>query len=301
MVDHLRSGRPSDIVCRLEEFRKSESFIRKAVLMTKNEPIPRVFEKSSNDPLVSVIIPCYNSETHVVEAIASVTAQSVDDLEILVVDDCSTDNSAAVVAELAAQDARIRLFLQPSNLGVGLARNRALMEVKGRYIAYLDADDYWLSNKLECQIAFMNEVGAGVCFTSYETIEEDGSLRNIVHVPSFVDYSRFLRNTITCSHTLLFDTEIVDKALLNMPDLRRGQDFATWLQVAKEGHIFYGLDKPLAKYRKSPGSLSSNKLKAIKRTWNIYRNVEHLSIPFAAWCQVWQLFYAVKKRIGRIG
>ena len=95
----------------------------------------------------------------------------------------------------------------------------------------------------------------------------------------------------------MFDTQIVNKELLVMPDLKRGQDLATWLTVARSGHVFYGLDLVLAKYRKSTGSLSSNKIKAIKRTWNVYRNVEHLSIPYAAWCQLWQMVHAIGKRM----
>lgn len=249
-------------------------------------------------PLVSVIIPCYNSAEHIEETLESVRAQTMPDLEMLVVDDCSSDGSAEVVQRVAARDSRVRLLRQPTNQGVARARNRALDQARGRYIAYLDSDDLWAPEKLERQIAFMAKCGIGACFTSYETIEQDGAHRNFVHVPRSITYRQFLKNTVTCSHSLLFDTYCVDRSLLVMPDIRRGQDFATWVQVMKAGHTFFGLDEPLAKYRKCPGSLSSSPLTSVRRTWNIYRRVERLSIPYAAYCQAWQLYHAIIKRIG---
>lgn len=248
-------------------------------------------------PLVSVIVPAYNSERHIASTIESVLAQTMGDLEALIVDDASDDGTVGIVREIAERDFRVTLMVQPENTGVALARNRALNAARGRYIAYLDSDDLWLPKKLENQIAFLTEVGAGACFTSYETIEEDGTHRNYVRVPARIGYRQFLKNTVTCSHTLLFDTEIIDRSLLVMPDIRKGQDFATWLQVMKAGNDLYGLDEVLAKNRKRPGSLSSDKLAAVKRTWNIYRNVEHLSVPYSAYCQFWQLFHAIKKRV----
>lgn len=250
----------------------------------------------NDDPLVSVIIPSFNSANYIAETINSVLDQTVGSLEVLVIDDASTDETVSIVRALSIADGRIELMVQAENKGVALARNRALEVARGRYIAYLDSDDLWMSKKLERQLTFMKRAGVGACFTSYETIEEDGTHRNVVHVPESIDYKGFLKNTITCSHTLLFDTEKVDKSLLVMPNLRRGQDAATWLQVLKAGHRLYGLDEVLAKNRKRTSSLSSKKLTAIKRTWNLYRNVEHLCLPYAFYCQFWQLFHAVMKR-----
>ena len=251
---------------------------------------------SAASPLVSVIVPAYNAEDYVGRALASITSQTVDDLEIVAVDDASSDGTAAELAAAAERDRRITVVTQQVNRGAAAARNRALSMARGAYIAYLDADDEWLPTKLERQISFMERTGAGACFTSYETIERDGSHRNVVHVPASIGYDQFLKNTITCSHTLLFDTRVVDRALLVMPDLRRGQDAATWLAVMKAGHRLHGLDECLARYRKAPGSLSSSKIKAVRRTWNLYRRVEGLSLPYAAYCLCWQLFHALLKR-----
>ena len=255
--------------------------------------------KQNSAPLVSVIVPCYNSADHIYETLESILSQTFDNLEVIVVDDCSTDDSVAVAKQVQASDPRVRLYVQPSNGGVAKARNLALSKARGRYIAYLDSDDVWMPEKLDRQLTFMRKNGYGACFTSYLNVSEDGTMHNVVHIPCELDYKHLLKNTVTCSHTVMFDTLIVARSLLVMPDLRRGQDFATWLQVAKAGNVFYGLDETLAMYRKSPGSLSSNKLTAAKRTWNVYRNVEQLNVFYSAWCLCWHFAYAIAKRMGR--
>lgn len=142
-------------------------------------------EQIGSSPLVSVIIPCYNSVAHIAETVGSVCAQTMSDFEILVVDDCSTDGSADVIKSIALDEPRLSFFRQERNQGVARARNRALKEAVGRYIAYLDSDDLWMPEKLERQIAYMDKHNIGACFTSYETIEEDGTHRNYVQVPAF--------------------------------------------------------------------------------------------------------------------
>ncbi|WP_233129474.1 glycosyltransferase family 2 protein [Actinomyces gaoshouyii] len=245
---------------------------------------------------MSVIVPSFNSEDHVAETIRSVLDQTMADLEVIAVDDASTDSTVPILTDFAAQDSRITVLVQGENQGVAKARNRGLEAARGRYIAYLDSDDLWAPAKLERQIAFMRRTKAGVCVTSYETIEEDGEHRNYVHAPRSFTYKQFLKNTMTCTLSVVFDTTIVDRSLLVMPDLRRGQDAATWLQVMKRGHRFHGLDECLAKYRKTVGSLSSNKVKAVKRTWRLYRDVERLPRPYAAYCLAWQLSHAMMRR-----
>ncbi|MDO4243415.1 MAG: glycosyltransferase family 2 protein [Actinomyces sp.] len=251
---------------------------------------------SGTPPLVSVIIASFNAEQHISETLSSVLAQTMSDLEVLVVDDASRDCTRTITEAAARTDPRIRTFTQPANRGAALARNRGLAHATGRYIAYLDSDDLWMPEKLERQIAFMSDTGAGACLTSYETIEDDGAHRNYVRVPAMMGYRDFLKNTVTCSHTMLIDTDVVDRRLLVMPDLRRGQDAATWLQVMRAGHLLHGLDECLARYRKTAGSLSSNKIKAVRRTWNLYRNVERIPSLDAAYLLSWQLFNATMRR-----
>ncbi|WP_261799083.1 glycosyltransferase [Actinomyces ruminicola] len=259
-------------------------------------PAEQIDNNGEHRPLVSVIVPAYNSERHITQALASILSQTVEDLEVLVVDDASRDRTLALAERCAARDPRVQVLAQTANQGVARARNRALARARGRYIAYLDADDQWEPRKLERQLDFLADGALGACITSYETIEEDGAHRNYVHVPPVIDYRGFLKNTLTCTLTILFDTAVIDRSLLVMPDLRRGQDAATWLQVMKHGHLIYGLDECLAKYRKTAGSLSSDKVKAVKRTWNLYRNVEGISRLYSAYCLSWQLYHAVMKR-----
>lgn len=256
---------------------------------------------SANNDLVTVVMPLYNCERFVSDAIESVQAQTYENWQLIIVDDCSLDHSKSVV-ETYLNDPRIEFIRQEKNSGAAKSRNRAIQMAQGRWIAFLDADDVWYPEKLERQLAFMEENGIGICFTGYETIEESGAVRNIVHVPSTVTYKMFLKNTITCCHTMVVDTQIVDKELILAPIVETGfdypEDLATWLRMLKTtGQCAHGLDDALAKYRKHENSRSSNKLNAVRRTWNQYRRIEQLNPFYASYCLFWQLFHAVGKRL----
>ena len=243
-------------------------------------------------------MPLYNAEKFVGEAIDSVLVQSYANWELIVVDDGSTDASPDIVR--AYSDPRIRMVQHDCNKGVAAARNTALSHASGDYLAFFDSDDVWLENKLERQLEFMADVRAAMCFTSYETIEEDGAHRNYVRVPAQIDYRGFLKNTITCSHTVMFDRAHVSKDKLMAP-LEKNYDFpedlAVWLGVLKQGFVAYGLDEVLAKNRKRSGSRSADKLKAVRRTWNQYRRGEGLNVPYSMYCLFWQLYHAALKRV----
>lgn len=246
-------------------------------------------------PTVSIIMACYNSEKWIRETIRCVQAQSFGDWELLITDDCSSDDSVAIIQEELVRDSRIRLFVFDINQGAGKARNNSLSHAQGRYIAYLDSDDLWVETKLEHQLQFMREKRIVMCYTDYDLVNENGEYRKTVLVPASVTYDSYLKRPITCTHSIMFDSEKVDKKLLQMPDIRRGQDGATWLQVLKTGITGYALNESLAKYRRHEGSLSNNKLKAVKRIWYLYREVEHLSLPYACRCFVSYAINAVKK------
>ena len=248
------------------------------------------------DTLVSIIMPAYNAAPYIREAILSVQEQTHPNWELLITEDCSTDETRAVLREEASTDSRIKVFYNEQNSGAAASRNHSLHNAEGRYIAFLDADDLWTPDKLKHQLAFMQKNDIAMCYTSYETIEADGTYRNTVHVPQQIDYTGFLKRPLTCSHTILFDLHFVDPTLLLMPNIKRGQDGATWCQVLKSGIKGYGLDLVLAKNRKHPDSLSANKITAIKRAWFLLRNVEQLKFPQASYYFVFYAFNAVKKR-----
>lgn len=250
------------------------------------------------EELVSIITPVYNCEKFIVETINSVQKQTHQNWEMLLVDDCSPDNSAEIIKKLAAEDSRLKYIKLPENSGAAVARNTGLENAKGRYIAYLDADDIWFPNKLESQIAFMekNDVQFSCC--DYDKIDEDGtSLNKIVNMPKNITYKQYLRNTIIQTVGVIVDTEKVDRKLLVMPNVRRGQDAATWLQMLKNGVVFKGQNEVLARYRRVSHSLSSNKFNAMKRTWKIYRDIEKLNVFYSFWCLTGWAWNASKKRI----
>lgn len=256
---------------------------------------------------VTVVTPSYNSEKYIRKTIESVQAQTYQNWEMIIVDDCSTDKTVEIVKNIAEVDPRVKLLQQNKNSGAGAARTRSMQNATGRFIAYLDADDIWKPKKLEKQVQFMKERDCGFSCTSYEVINDEGKpLNKYVHMLPKVDYVGFLTNNLLQTVGIMVDIDIVDKRFLVMPDIRRRQDAATWLQVLKAGYDCYGLDVILAEYRRTSGSLSSNKIKAIRGIWKLYRDIEHLSLSFSCYCfiryailAVWKRMYLNKKQDGR--
>lgn len=247
---------------------------------------------------VSIITPSWNSEKYIEKTIESVQNQTYSNWEMIIVDDCSTDKTVEIVEEISKIDSRIKLFRQSVNAGAAKARNRSLSESSGRYVAYLDADDIWKPTKLEKQIEFMKAQNCGFSCVSYEVIDDEGNaLNKEVHMLPSVDYVGFLTNNLLQTVGIMVDTSIIDKKYLVMPDIRRRQDAATWLQVLKAGYKCYGIDEVLAEYRRAEKSLSSNKVKAVKGVWSLYRDIEKLSLPFSCYCFVRYALLAVWKRV----
>lgn len=247
---------------------------------------------------VTIITPTWNSQNYIQLTIASVQAQTYKNWEMLIVDDCSTDNTVNIIKEIANRDSRIILFEQKKNQGVAVARNIALYNGTGRYIAYLDSDDIWKPEKLERQISFMKRNNCGFSCTSYEVIDSSGKkLNKVIHMLDKVDYKNYLVNNLLQTVGIMVDTFKINKKYLEMPNIRRRQDAATWMQILKAGNICYGIQEPLAEYRRTPNSLSSNKIKAVIGTWKLYRNNEKLSFVFSVYCFIRYAILAVYKRI----
>ena len=160
----------------------------------------------TDSPLVSIIMPLYNAEPYLVETFDSVLSQAYKNWELIVVEDCSSDASLRLAKEYENKDRRISVYPNEHNVGAAKSRNTGIEHVSGDFVAFMDADDAWLPDKLDHQLAYMRDCGLGMCFTSYETIESDGQHRNYVHVPKSIDYDGFLKNTVTCSHTCLLYT-----------------------------------------------------------------------------------------------
>lgn len=246
--------------------------------------------------LVSIIVPVYNAEKFLNDTIKSVLDQTYSNFELLLVNDCSTDNSVKIIKKY--NDKRIKLINNKENSGAAVSRNNGIKESKGRFICFLDADDLWEKEKLEKQIKFMEEKACSFSFTGYEFADENGMPNGKkVFVPDKINYRKALKNTTIWTSTVMFDMKKLQKEDIYMPNVRRGQDTATWWKVLKKIDYAYGLNEILSFYRRTNQSLSSNKLTALKRTWNLYRNVEHLNIFYSAYCFIFYCINAIRRRM----
>ena len=254
---------------------------------------------SDNEKTVSVIIPVYNVKDYIRDTVDSVLTQTWQDWELLRVEDGSTDGTRELLETYLERirDERIRLICLPENGGAANARNQGLLQAKGRYIAYLDADDLWEKEKLEKELLFAERNRAGFVFTGYEFADENGKgTGKIVRVPERMNYHQALKNTTIFTSTVLFDTAVIAKELLEMPKVK-SEDTALWWKILKNGYMAYGLDENLVRYRRAGRTLSSNKLEAIRRIWNLYRKVEGLSLPESVWNFCFWAVRAVSRRI----
>ena len=245
-------------------------------------------------PLVSVIMPCYNMEKYLPATIASVQRQTFPDWELIVVDDISSDKTPAVLQDNGSQDPRIRWVVQEEHSGIASARNRAIQMAQGRFLAFLDADDLWQPEKLERQLAFMQERDIAFSYSSYDCVDEDGRhLNKTVKATEDMDYEAYLRNTIIGCSTVMIDTLKVESVVV--PDFRTSEDTATWLDILRKGFIAYAIEEPLVSYRIRRKSASSNKLKAAADLWKVYRQHERMPFFKAVACFSSYAFHAIKK------
>ena len=246
--------------------------------------------------LVSIITPSYNSKRFIEDTVKSVQNQTYTNWEMIIVDDCSNDGTREILTRLADLDDRIKVFFMNENSGAAIARNKALKEAKGKFIAFLDSDDMWHETKLEKQLAFMRNKDIAFSFTEYELMDEEGVLLNKkVEIPASIDYHGLLKNTIIGCLTVMINRE--KTGYFEMPNIRTRQDFALWLSILKKGFTAYGLKETLSKYRVVKGSISSNKINAAKKTWYVFREVEKLNLVYSSWCFLNYSFQAIKKRL----
>lgn len=218
----------------------------------------------------------YNDEAYIALAIASVRAQTRPDWELIVSDDGSSDRTKSIVRELMALDPRIQLLEAGKNRGPAQARNVAINEARGRYIAFLDSDDLWKPHKLERQLAFMEEQDVAFSFSSYDRLNEQGRIINTHLVSKSVTYADLLKTCVIGCLTAVYDSDKLGK--MYMPDIRKRQDFGLWLRILKKVESAHPVPESLAQYRVRKVSVSSNKRVAAKFTWAVYRDVEGLGL-----------------------
>lgn len=240
-------------------------------------------EKSKNGSaeLVSIIMPTYNCAAYIDAAIASVQAQTYENWELIIIDDASTDQTARVIQPFLA-DRRILYHRMERNQGPAAVRNQALCLAKGAYIAFLDSDDLWLPEKLERQISFMQQTPCAFSCTAYQRVDEQGRSLGVILLPyRCVGYWRefFLGNVIGNS-TVIYDRRRFGD--VQVPDIRKRNDFALWLELLREGERCFGIEEPLMQYRVRENSVSAKKWGLLKYHWQLYRQVEEQNIFISA-------------------
>ncbi len=253
--------------------------------------------------LISIVVPVYNAADYIENTLRMVVAQTWKNWELILVDDKSPDGSGAYIEELLAKEDfqsvkdRVRLISKEQNEGAARARNTGILEAKGEYLAFVDADDVWAPEKLASQIAFMKEHDAAFSCTAYEFGDENAvGTGRFVHPLPVMTYKKALTRTIIFTSTVMFDLHQLTKEEILMP-ICPSEDTALWWQLLRTGHPCYGLDEVLTIYRRPAKSLSSNKGVAIKRIWYLYREREHLSLIKSLWCMAGWAVRATLRRI----
>ena len=237
---------------------------------------------------ISVIVPAYNASKNIRECLDSIINQTYKDLEIIVVDDCSKDDTKEVVEKYMANDNRIKYECLETNSGAAVARTEAMKLARGEYMAFCDSDDLWMPDKLERQLAFMNENGYAFSCTAYEQIDEESkSLDRVIKTVKKTDYNRLLLDCPVGNSTVMYNVGMMGK--FEVPNIRKRNDDALWLTMLKKEKYIWGMPDVLMRYRIRKNSISSNKLSVIKYHWILYREIEHLSVPrslfhIGFWC-----------------
>lgn len=249
---------------------------------------------SSNGlPAVSIVTPAYNSARTVSETIASVMAQTFENWELLIVDDCSTDETVLRIEEAVDGDPRVRLLRNDSRLGASGSRNKAIGLAVGRYIAFLDADDYWHERKLEDQVGFMAANRVGFSYHDYAIVDESGMVLKKVACPPKLNYQQYLRDNRIGVLTIMLDTDVVGKPhMYNQPV---AATVGTWLRILKAGHEAHNVIGAQAFYRITPGSLSRNKLRSRFWYWKALTTIVGMNPVSAAYFTVVSSVNAFKK------
>ncbi|MBR5515132.1 MAG: glycosyltransferase family 2 protein [Clostridia bacterium] len=239
--------------------------------------------------MVSVIMPAYNSQRTIEAAINSILNQTYTDLEVIVVNDCSTDATEEVVKTITLKDPRVKYFCNEKNSGVSYTRNFAISKAQGEWIAFLDSDDLWRANKLEVQLKIAEEQKADILYSSHSMIDINGNkCCDDFIVDENTDYNKMLvRNEIGCL-TAVVRTDVMRKYTFSGQYAH--EDYALWMSILKDGHKAAGSKEVLADYRVYQGSRSSNKLRAAKNRWIIYR--KHLKLSLFS-----SIYYLIKYTI----
>lgn len=246
-------------------------------------------------PIISVIMPAYNCSKTIEASINSVLSQTFSDFELIVVDDCSNDDTLDKIKKLTEIDSRINFYQNEKNSGVAFTRNFAVQKAVGEWVAFLDSDDMWREDKLEKQLELVNvNPQVVISYTASSFIDWEGKPYNyIMPVDTTVDYKTLLRKNLLSCSSVMVKKDIIEK--YKMPSDDMSEDYAVWLMILREVGLAYGVNEPLLIYRLSKNSKSSSRIKAFKMHFNAYRYVGY-SFVYSLFLTVLYTFYSITKR-----
>ena len=227
---------------------------------------------------VSIITPNFNGAKYIEKAINSVIKQTYMNWELLIIDDCSTDESIKIISKYLLKEPRIKLIRNNENVGPALSRNKGIEKADGRYIAFLDSDDVWYENKLSKQIKFIRENNCGLVYSSYDKINDADQRIGQFNAPSKVSYRDTLKTCSIGCLTALYDTKILGKRFMPTEVGKEREDFVLWLNILKSTKFAFGISEKLAQYRVHDKSISNNKFNIIGKQWKVYRDCENLNV-----------------------
>jgi teichuronic acid biosynthesis glycosyltransferase TuaG len=254
-----------------------------------------MINKKANNCLVSIVTPTYNSELFISELISCIQNQTFQGWELLITDDCSTDNTVELVRKFIQTDGRIKLFQLSKNSGAGVARNNSIKEASGRFIAFCDSDDRWLPNKLEVQLQFLTNHKTAFTYSSYLTKDENFKETGRVNAPEEISYKEILRNNYIGCLTAIYDTKTLGKMF--MPDIRKRQDWVLWINIIKRLGVVQGIPEPLATYTIRKNSISSNKFNLVKYNWIVYNKALGFGMIRSLLYLIQFLYFYARKKI----
>lgn len=252
-----------------------------------------------DNAMISVVIPVFNAEKFIVETLESIRMQTCRNYEVICVNDGSTDGSLQMLKKYQHKYSSMNItVLSQKNKGPAAARNFGMKHAKGRYLAFLDADDLWREDKLERQLEFLLRKNTGFSYTGYEFADSAGNRNGrVVHVPEHITYKKALLNTTISTITVMVDRKKIPEELLQMPENCAREDTATWWNILRSGYDAYGMDDTFSVYRRHRGSHSANKLRAVYGTFSLYRKQENMPLLQSAAYLLVNLTRAVKRRI----
>jgi len=245
--------------------------------------------------LVSVIMPYYNKRNYFLDSISSALNQTYTNLEIIIIYDDQKRNDLKYIESCIKKDSRVKIILNEKNKGVAFSRNKAISVAQGEYIAFLDCDDYWETNKIEIQMNFMLTHGCDFSYTTYQVINNDEKIVYKIRARKKLEYNELLKSCDIGLSSVILKRKLLRD--IKFPEIKTKEDYVLWLNLAKKSIVLFGLDEPLMFWRQTPNSLSSSILQKLKDAFKVYYLYEKKNFFYSIYCVIRLSIYALLKKI----